>query len=91
MKEKHLIITDEAGLHARPASKISKTAAEQKGEITLTYEGKAIDLKSILAVMSLAVPSGGEVSLSVEGGDEEAIMQKLLDAFKEQEIDIKEK
>jgi len=90
MKEKHLKIIDEAGLHARPASKISKSASEQQGDIKLTYEGKTIDLKSILAVMSLAVPQGGEVTLSVDGGDEEATMQKLMDAFKEQGIDVEE-
>ncbi len=90
MKKKTIVITDEAGLHARPASKISKKASEYPGDIKLIFEGKEIDLKSILAVMSLAVPQNGEVTLTVDGGDEDKTMQGLLDAFGEQGIDIKE-
>ena len=89
MKEKTIVISDEAGLHARPASKISKKASSFKSEIKMIYEGKEIDLKSILAVMSLAIPKGGEVTLKIEGSDEEDALNGVLEAFSEQEIDIK--
>ncbi len=88
MKEKKIVISDEAGLHARPASKISKKASSYTSDIKMIYEGKEIDLKSILAVMSLAIPQGGEVIIRVEGGDEEESLEGVLAAFKEYNIDI---
>jgi phosphocarrier protein len=82
MKQVTVQIIDEAGLHARPASIISKEAAQHDEEITLTYKEKSINLKSILGVMSLGVPFNAEITLSVEGNDEEKVLEILLSQFK---------
>lgn len=79
-------IIDEAGLHARPASIISKEAAQHDEEILLTYKDKTINLKSILGVMSLAVPKNAEITISVAGDDEEAILDLLVSQFKKYKL-----
>lgn len=51
--EKIFTITDETGLHARPATVLVNTASKYSAEITLTYRDKKVNLKSIMGVMSL--------------------------------------
>ncbi len=89
MKKQTIIITDENGLHARPASQISRIASDQSGKISLLYQDKEINLKSILAVMSLAIPQDAEVTIAVEGDEEEATLDKIIKAFDDQGIKTK--
>lgn len=82
MKEVTIKIIDDAGLHARPASIISKEAADHSEEVTLTYRDKTINLKSILGVMSLGVPKNAEITLSVDGENEQEVLDLLVSQFK---------
>jgi len=86
LKKVTVKIIDEAGLHARPASIISKEAAEHEEEILLTYKDKTINLKSILGVMSLAVPKNADITISVEGDEEDKIMDLLISQFKKYKL-----
>ncbi|MGS0972336.1 MAG: HPr family phosphocarrier protein [Candidatus Izemoplasmataceae bacterium] len=81
MKQVTVKIVDEAGLHARPASIISKEAAQHEEDITLTYKNKTINLKSILGVMSLGVPKDADITITVEGPEEEKILDLLVSQF----------
>ena len=89
MIKQNIIITDEDGMHVRPASKISKIAQGYEDAITLTYDDKDVNLKSILAVMSLAIPQDSEVTLSIEGDNEKQTLKDILKAFEDEGIDIK--
>jgi len=81
--EKEFIIANEQGLHARPATTLVNLANTFNCEITLTYNGISVDLKSIMGVLSLGVKKGSQVSIRTEGSDEvEALNQiskKLTD------------
>ena len=68
---------DEAGLHARPASLLSQTAGKFSEDITIEYNGKKVNLKSIMFVMSLGVPQGGEITIEVSGDAPEAVFEAL--------------
>ncbi len=68
--EKEFIITNEQGIHARPASELVKLANTFKSEISLTYDGITVDLKSIMGVLSLGVKRGTTVVIRIEGEDE---------------------
>ncbi|HEY8435780.1 MAG TPA: phosphocarrier protein HPr [Haloplasmataceae bacterium] len=81
--EKKFVITDEAGLHARPATVVVNTASNYDSDIYLEYKGRRVNLKSIMGVMSLGVPRGGEITVIVEGGDEEAAMEGIENALRE--------
>jgi len=76
--EKTLTITDEAGMHARPAAQIAKKAATFDHEITMTHKGESVNMKSVMGVMSLGIPKDGEVTLSVAGDDAESVLETLV-------------
>lgn len=71
------IIIDEIGLHARPASLLVQQANKYDNEITIAYNGQRVTLKSVMATMSLGVPQGGTIDISVEGDDQDTIFQAL--------------
>lgn len=70
-------ITSETGLHARPATLLVNKAGQYQSDIQLTYENKTVDLKSIMAVMSLGVPSNATVEIQTDGEDEEEAMKGI--------------
>lgn len=77
MESKTFIIKDEAGLHARPASILCSTAGKYAGEVDIIYLGKRYTLKSIMILMSLGVPQGGEITIEANGEGEVAIINDL--------------
>lgn len=83
MAEKKFKITAETGIHARPATQLVNQAGKYESEITLEYNGKSVNLKSIMGVMSLGVGQGSEVTIKAEGPDAEEAIQGLDDIMKE--------
>ncbi|MCL6452693.1 MAG: HPr family phosphocarrier protein [Alicyclobacillus sp.] len=75
--EKTIQVQAESGLHARPASLLVREAGQFQSQLTLTKNGKSVDLKSILGVMSLAVSKGDEVTIRAEGVDEAEAVERL--------------
>ncbi len=79
--EKTILIKSTAGLHAELAAKIVQTASRYDVDIRLIYANVTIDAKSILGLMSLAVPSGENVKLVAIGDKAEkaiADIEKIL-------------
>ena len=74
---KSFTIIDEIGLHARPVSILVGAASRFQNEITIEYKGKKVTLKSIIAVMSLAVPYNDTFEIEVVGDCAEDIMSAL--------------
>lgn len=83
MKEFTYTITDPDGMHARPAGALVKTAGEFSSIIQIGKDGKFVDAKRIFGIMSLGVKAGNEITLKVEGEDEEAAATALEKFFKE--------
>lgn len=77
--ERKLKIINKLGVHARPASMIVKTASKFDADIYIDKDGVRISAKSIMGLMTLAASCGTVLTLSVEGPDEELV----LDAFEE--------
>jgi len=75
--EKTLIIKSTAGLHAELAAKIVQAASKYDVDIKLVYEHVTIDAKSILGLMSLAVPQGKNVKLVATGDAAEAAIKDI--------------
>lgn len=86
MVEKQYTITDKAGIHARPASALVAAISKFQSEITLEFQGKKVNLKSILGVMSLGVPSGSTVTIAADGADEEEAMATIGEKLKDEGI-----
>lgn len=79
MKQIVVTVQSETGLHARPAGLLVKKAGEFVSKITIEKDGKVVDAKRLLAILSLAAKQGDKIILTVEGSDEE----KALGAIKE--------
>lgn len=77
MKEFKYVITDEQGIHARPAGELVKAAKAFKCNIQLTKDGKSGDCKKIFGIMGLAVKKGNEVVLTFDGEDEDAACEAV--------------
>lgn len=74
MVEKAVVISNETGLHARPASLFVSFVKKYGCDIRLVKDDKALDAKSILNVMSLGLRKGAEITLRAEGeGEQEAL------------------
>lgn len=77
MKEFKYEITDPAGIHARPAGEFVKMASKFSSEVNLTKDGKTVSAKKIFGVMGLAVKQGQEITVTIEGSDEDTAAAEL--------------
>lgn len=68
-KEKTVKVMNKTGLHARPASQFVKKASQYKAETTIIFEGKEVNAKSIMGLMSLGISKGSQITLKSEGED----------------------
>lgn len=82
MKEFTYTITDELGIHARPAGQFVKKASGFKSSVTLSSSKGSADAKRIMAVMKLVVKKGDTVTVKVEGEDEDVAAAELEAFFK---------
>lgn len=82
MKEFKYVITDAQGIHARPATELVKEIKGIASTVKLTKDGKTAEAKKLISIMSLGIKCGQEVTVTVEGEDEEAAAAKLEEFFK---------
>lgn len=78
MQQAKALVQHEAGLHARPAAQFVKLAKQYKSNITITGNGKTVNAKSMVLVLTLAINKGTEVVLLAEGEDEQVAVQALV-------------
>ena len=81
MKTEKVVLKNETGLHARPASELTKLASKFKCEIKIKAGEKEINPKSILSIMSAGVKANTELEIICEGEDEETAITELVQAF----------
>lgn len=82
MKEFTYTITDPIGIHARPAGMLAKKAAELDSTVTLIKDGKVADTRRLMALMQLNIKQGDNITVRIEGGNEDKNAQDLLAFFK---------
>lgn len=83
MKEFSYEITDPLGVHARPAGLLVKQAAGFNSRITISKDGKEVDAKKILGVMSLGAKKDHVITVKADGEDEDAAIEALSTFLKE--------
>ena len=79
MIKKNITIINKLGLHARAASKLVNCASQFESEVFIGRNGNRVNAKSIMGVMMLAASKGVELELEVDGGDEQACHQALVE------------
>lgn len=77
----HYKITDEAGIHARPAGILAKEAKKYKSRIIIKNGEKAAEATMLMEVMELDVKCGQTVEVEVFGADENAAYEAVKAFF----------
>ena len=86
MKEISVLVVDPVGLHARPATVAVNAASKFKSEVKVAQNGKTVNMKSIMGVMSLGIPTQSEITISCDGEDEEEAIKQIEDILKAQKV-----
>ena len=82
MKTFNYTISDELGIHARPAGLLVKLVSGYQSEVSLSKDGKDANAKRIMALMGLGATKGTEVTIKVEGPDEEEAAKAVEEFMK---------
>jgi len=82
MKQIEYTITDEYGIHARPAGILVKKMQEFDSDITITKGEKTVSLKKLFALMGLAVKNGDTITITADGTDETKAIKSAEDTLK---------
>lgn len=81
MITKNITISNKLGLHARASAKLTKTAGGFTCNVWISKGDRRVNAKSIMGVMMLAAGIGSEVTLEVDGDQEQAAMDALENLF----------
>ena len=76
-------ITDPVGIHARPAGLLVKAAKALDSTVTVEKDGKSAAATKLMALMGLGIKGGDTVTVSVEGGDEQASLTAMEQFFRD--------
>lgn len=79
MLTKDVVINNQVGLHARPATFFIQKANEFKSSIWIEKEDRRVNAKSLLGVLSLGIVKGTSVNLIADGNDEQDAINTLTD------------
>lgn len=83
MKEFSYKITDEIGIHARPAGMMVKEAGKFSSKITISKGDKSAEASKLFGIMGLGVKCGDEVTVKAEGTDENEAIVAIEEFFKQ--------
>lgn len=72
------VITDEVGIHARPAGVLAKLVKSLDSVVTIKKGDKTVDASKLMAVMSLGVKKGEEVEVASESEKDLETVKKFF-------------
>ncbi len=75
---KDVVIQNQVGLHARPATFFIQKANEFKSSIWVEKEERRVNAKSLLGVLSLGIVGGTQIRIIADGSDEAAAAEELV-------------
>lgn len=77
MAERTVTVNLKSGLQARPAALFVQEANKFGSEVILEKDGKSVNAKSIMGVMSLLIPRGAVVTIRANGNDDMLAVERL--------------
>ena len=75
---KEVLVQNQVGLHARPATFFIQKANEYKSTIWVEKEERRVNAKSLLGVLSLGIVGGVTIKIIADGSDEQAAVDGLV-------------
>jgi len=79
MCSREVVVNNQVGLHARPATFFIQKANEFRSSIWIEKDERRVNAKSLLGVLSLGIVRGTAIILTADGADEEAAVNALAD------------
>ena len=83
MKNFSYVITDEIGIHARPAGLLVKEAKKYTSKVVIKANGKSAEATRLMAIMGMGVKCGQTVEVEVTGDDEDTAFEGMKAFFEE--------
>jgi phosphocarrier protein len=83
---KEVLVKNSTGLHARPATLLVKKASSFKSDVSIEFNGRKANVKSLIGVLSLGVTKNSTVKVIASGDDENLAVEevvKLIDSLEE--------
>lgn len=77
------VVSNPMGLHANIAEQLARTASLYQSDFTLNYDGRTVNLKSVMGVISLGVPQKARLSIVASGNDAKAGIAALTKKIQE--------
>jgi len=81
MLKRTIKVINKLGLHARPSSLLVKTAIKFRSDLKIIKDDMEVNGKSIMGVMMLAAECGSELTIVLDGVDEEEAFQHIEALF----------
>ncbi len=87
MLTKVIKVTDQNGLHLRPATNLCKAAVKYDCSITFSRGDSHADAKSVLSLLAAMVKQGDSITITCDGVDEESAMEEIS-ALIDRDMDV---
>ncbi len=75
--ERTITVSNEQGLHVRPARRFVEEASRFVADITVSKDGREVEGKSIIAIMTLGAHNGSVITIKADGPDEQQAIEAL--------------
>ncbi|MBR5336419.1 MAG: HPr family phosphocarrier protein [Lachnospiraceae bacterium] len=79
MVSQKITITNEQGMHMRPASVLSQAMAPFSSDVKILFNDNAYDAKSVMMLMAACIKCGSEVEVQCDGPDEADALKKMIE------------
>lgn len=79
MYSKDVMVQNQVGLHARPATFFIQKANEFRSSIWIEKEERRVNAKSLLGILSLGIIGGTQIKIVADGADEQAAVNALVE------------
>ena len=77
MVQREVTVNNPTGLHARPASLLVAQASKSKSRVTILFNNKTINAKSMLSLLGGGIRKGSQIVIAAEGEDEQEAVDSL--------------
>lgn len=78
MVSKEVVVKSSTGLHARPATLLVKKASSFKSDVSVEFNGKKANVKSLIGVLSLGITKDSTIKVIVSGDDETLALEEIV-------------
>lgn len=76
--EQRVPLLHRTGLHLRAAGRFAQTAGAYQSDVTLTVDGRTVNGKSVLEILTLGAGPGVELLIAATGNDEAEVVDSLI-------------